>query len=327
MKVLATIHMGPPTHNAGSELMIHTMLRYLADQGHEAAAVVGRGEDRTYQGVSYRSTAGMRGQHADRLRKELHQWADVVVTHLDHSRIAMRYAAKARKPLVHLVHNHLQLEANQVTAGNCALAVMNSHWLAERVQWPHRQIIVRPPVWQDDYRTTPGDHVTMVNLTESKGCETFYELARRRRADRFLGVVGAYGHQLLRQIPNVEVADHTGNMRDNVYTRTRVLLMPSDYESWGRVGVEALSSGIPVIAHPTDGLLESLGDAGIFCDRADIAAWERELERLDDPAEYRQASNAAVQRAGELDRIALDDLALWESTLLELVGDRADLCA
>lgn len=327
MKVLATIHMGPPTHNAGSELMIHTMLRYLADHGHEAQVVVGRGEDRTYQGVTYRSTANMRGQHADTLRKQMHRWADVVVTHLDHSRIAMRYAVKAHKPLVHLVHNHLQLEANLVTEANCALAVMNSQWLADRVQWPHRQIIVRPPVWQDDYRTAPGDHVAMVNLTESKGCETFYELARRRRNDRFLGVVGAYGHQLIRQIPNVEIAPHTGNMRDDVYARTRVLLMPSDYESWGRVAVEALCSGIPVIAHPTEGLTESLGDAGIFCDRADIAAWETELERLDDPAEYAKASKAAKNRAAELDQIARDDLATWEQALLDLTGHHADLCA
>src|SRR5690606_34956091 len=125
------------------------------------------------------------------------------------------------------------------------LAVFNSQWLADRVGWPHPQIIVRPPVGQDDYRTTPGDHVTMVNLTASKGCEVFYEVARRRRDDRYLGVIGAYGHQIVRRLPNVEIAAHTGNMRDDVYARTRVLLMPSDYESWGRVAVEAIVSGIP----------------------------------------------------------------------------------
>ena len=157
--------------------------------------------------------------------------------------------------------------------------------------------------------------MTMVNLTVSKGCEVFYELARRRRGDRFLGVLGAYGHQIIRQIPNVGIQQHTGNMRDDVYARTRVLLMPSDYESWGRVAVEAMCSGIPVIAHPTDGLRESLGDAGIFCDRDDVDAWQRELERLDDPREYAAASNLAARRSDELDRIARDDLAAWEEAL------------
>lgn len=320
MRVLATIHMGPPSHNAGSELMIHTMLRYLVEQGHEAKAVVSRGEDRVHQGVEYVSTDGMRNRQADPLRTELHRWADVVATHLDHSRLAMRYGKSAGIPIVHLVHNHLQLEANQVSTKNCDLAVMNSHWLAERVGWPGRQIIVRPPVWQDDYRVAPGDRVSMINLTASKGCEVFYEMARRRRSDQFLGVLGAYGEQIIRQIPNVEVTGHTGDMATDVYARTRVLLVPSDYESWGRVAVEAICSGIPVIAHPTDGLVEALGDGGIFCDRDDVDAWEAELARLDDPAEYARASAAAAARAKALDALTREDLALWERSLLDLVS-------
>ncbi len=81
----------------------------------------------------------------------------------------------------------------------------------------------------------------------------------------FLGVRGAYGRQVMPppRLPNCEVLDSvTGKeMRTHVYGRSRVMLMPSLYESWGRVAVEALASGIPVIAHPTPGLVESLGEA------------------------------------------------------------------
>src|SRR5678815_5651953 len=90
-------------------------------------------------------------------------------------------------------------------------------------------------------------------------------------------------------------------MREKVYARTRILLMPSAYETWGRVGVEAMCSGIPVIAHPTPGLTEALGDAGFFDDRDDVDAWAKTVRRLDDPAEYRKASRAAFKRAAELD--------------------------
>lgn len=318
MRVLAVVHMGPPTHNAGSELMLHTMLRHLVDRGHECRVLVTRGAGRVHQGVTYVTSEGVK--RPDGMRAESAAWADVVVTHLDLTRDAMRLAKAAGKPLVHLVHNHNQLSFHGVTAKSCDLAVMNSRWLAERLDWRGPQIIVRPPVHQDDYRTTSGDHVAMVNLTASKGCEVFYEMARRRRSDRFLGVLGAYGHQLVRQIPNVEVTGHTGDMRDDVYARTRVLLMPSDYESWGRVGVEAMASGIPVIAHPTDGLRESLGTAGIFCDRDDLDAWERALADLDDPDRYALASAAALARAAEVDELTRTDLAGWESALHRLVA-------
>jgi len=319
MKVLAVVHMGPPSHNAGSELMIHTMLRHLVDQGHDCRVIVTRGGDRVYQGVRYTSVEGV--AKPSRVRAEGAAWADVIVTHLDLTKDAMRLAAEAGKPIVHLVHNHNQLTFHKVTAKSCDLAVMNSRWLAERLDWRGPQIIVRPPVRQDDYRTTRGDHTTMVNLTHSKGCEVFYEMARRRhREHRHLGVLGAYGHQIIRPMPSVEIAPHTGNMRDDVYARTRVLLMPSDYESWGRVAVEALCSGIPVIAHPTEGLTESLGSAGIFCDRDDLDAWERALADLDDPGRYAEASAAALARAVELEDMTRTDLAGWESALHRLVA-------
>ena len=40
--------------------------------------------------------------------------------------------------------------------------------------------------------------------------------------------------------------------------------MPSQEETWGRVAIEAISSGIPVIANPTEGLREALDYCGIY---------------------------------------------------------------
>ncbi|MBQ1163612.1 glycosyltransferase, partial [Streptomyces sp. A73] len=83
------------------------------------------------------------------------------------------------------------------------------------------------------------------------------------------------------QVPGEEMAER-------VYGRTRVLLMPRSYESWGRAGCEALASGIPVEAHPTPGLCESLGEAGVYVDRNDLDGYEAVLRKLlEDPAEYR----------------------------------------
>src|SRR5690606_19054142 len=100
---------------------------------------------------------------------------------------------------------------------------------------------------------------------------------------RFLGVTGIYGRQQdLAGLANVEVIPHVPHpeMRGRVYARTRVLLVPSSYESWGRVASEAICSGIPVVAHPTPGLRECLGDAGLFVDRRDVDGWVRTLANL-----------------------------------------------
>jgi len=148
-------------------------------------------------------------------------------------------------------------------------------------------------------------------LSRDKGAEVFYELAERLPNQKFLGVQGGYGVQVLDDLPNVELLEHLppDRMRDEVYARTRVLLMPSAHESYGRTGVEAMASGIPVIAHPTDGLREALGSAGVFVDRDDIDGWETLLRKLLDGRRWRHASARARQRVTELDPAA--DIDAW----------------
>ena len=91
--------------------------------------------------------------------------------------------------------------------------------------------------------------------------------------------------------------------------------MPSNYESWGRVGVEAMASGIPVVASETKGIREALGDAAVYVDRADHAGWQHALAELDDPDVYRARSILALERSAVLDRLAQADLSRWEMTV------------
>lgn len=137
----------------------------------------------------------------------------------------------------------------------------------------------------EEYRTQPGDCATLVNLNADKVGELFWQVAAWTPQWKFLGVQSAYGQQIMPppRLPNGEVLDGVPGqqMREHVYSRSRVMLMPSLYESWGRVAMEAFASGIPVIAHPTPGLVESLGEAGIFAYRDDLNRLDR---RPDVPA-------------------------------------------
>jgi glycosyltransferase involved in cell wall biosynthesis len=159
-------------------------------------------------------------------------------------------------------------------------------------------------------------------VTLGKGAELFWALAERLPHVQFLGVKGAYGTQDVRSLPNVEVIDHVPaeRMRDEVYARTRVLLAPSSYESWGRVAAEAMCSGIPVVAHPTEGLRECLGPRGLFVDRHDVDAWANMLRVLAVPRAYEKASAWSRARSAQLDPAA--DLAAWCDAVESLEAGR-----
>jgi glycosyltransferase involved in cell wall biosynthesis len=179
------------------------------------------------------------------------------------------------------------------------LLVFNSESLRAATEHTAPSIVAHPPVFLDEHRTTPGDHVTIVNCSPDKGIRVAWRLAEALDL-RFLGVKGGYGEQITPRAPNFETIPTQRDMRD-VWERTRILLMPSLHETFGLVALEAACSGIPTIAHPTPGLVESLGPSGIFVDRDDIDGWAREIRRLQDPAEWSAASAAARQRADQLD--------------------------
>ena len=54
---------------------------------------------------------------------------------------------------------------------------------------------------------------------------------------------------------------------------------------------------------------QRLRDAGVFCDRDDLDAWEQTLRRLLDGRRWKAASRKARARAAELD--PAEDLARW----------------
>ena len=123
----------------------------------------------------------------------------------------------------------------------------------ETTPWRNDSIVVNPLFLPNSLKLNPEDHITLVNISVQKGGETFFELARRFPEKKFLGVK-SWGKQFIpKEIPdNVTLISPTNNMRDDVYSKTKVLLMPSQYsgptelwqwtESWGMVGVEAMSS-------------------------------------------------------------------------------------
>lgn len=317
MKIAVFVHFYVPYRNAGSETMLHSMVKALQAAGHEVAVVATVLPEAppaySYDGVDVLATNVIYG------RQNIQTWRpDLIITHHDNTVYTAQIARKLNIPWVFICHN--DMAGVQTHLGfNPSLVVFNTNWIRDKLQTPDmNSIVLHPPVFAKDHATTPGGKVTLVNLNENKGSKLFYRLAESMPEVEFLGVIGGHGEQIIRRdIPNVEIQDHTPDMKENVWSKTRILLMPSIYESYGMAGVEALASGIPVIAHPTPGLKESQGPFGLFVNRDDFSGYQATIRQLLEPKNWNAASALALKRSQELD--PNPELDGWVASIERLV--------
>ena len=303
MRLLAEIHGYPPHHNSGAEWMAHHVFRYMAQQGHEVVILLNFESylgkvDKPYEfeGVKVVNDKEWRIYYA---------WCDIVFTHLDKTGKAYNRAKLFKRPLVHFIHNDYKNVVVENMNGISQHAIYNANWVRDAVKdrqkYISRSIVVHPPVYVDDYKVKRiNDYITLINLNPNKGGDFLQKLAKRMPDRKFMGVMGSYGHQLMDvKIKNIHYLENTGDIK-KVYKRTRILLMPSIYESYGRTAIEACSSGIPVICNSTPGLRESLGKSGIYCNRENIEEWVKAIENLDDINNYNLFSKLSLERAKEV---------------------------
>ena len=302
MRIVAVVHFYVPVHMAGSETMLHAMLTALVRAGHDVRVVVTQeaGErDSVVDGVKVLRRSG---HAADAMVTYLQP--HVVVTHHAEVHRAQRVSSRIGARLVHLLHSNATNAARATALQHPDLVVFNSHWVRDAFHAEHAaprlSMVLHPPIDPARHEVTPGSKITLVNLSAAKGAGVFYDLARALPEVNFLGVIGGYDDQIVEDLPNVEIHPHTPDPRE-FWAKTRILLVPSAHESFGMVAIEAGCSGIPAIAHPTPGLLESLGDAGTFAHRALLSDWIDAVQRLLNDDEWQIASQRARARAHSFD--------------------------
>lgn len=299
-------------HNAGAELTMHEMLVALRLRGHRVTVLLSRPipDNMPYviDGIKVQTYASKKDLifHASE--------CDLIISHLECAERAAYVARAKKKPIVQLIHNDHFTTYQGLEAG-CDLAVFNSHQMAERYKaYRTPSCVLHPPVRPSVYGGDRGKMVTLVNLWRNKGAALFYALAKRNPDIQFLGVKGGYEEQIVEELPNVSILENTGDIR-TAYRQTKVVLVPSAYESYGRVPLEAAASGIPAIVSPTPGLKEALGDGATFVDapqvdvpgakpaewtEAQIDAWDKALKKVLTPAGYGKASKKALARSQEV---------------------------
>jgi glycosyltransferase involved in cell wall biosynthesis len=253
-------------------------------------------------------------------RVDAFEWADVICTHLDYTQFTILMAHTAKRPLVHFIHNDIEY-SSIVNAQSGNNIVYNSQWIADKLKYRHPSIVLHPPCDVSQYNVCENpeenEFITLISLNVNKGGNIFYQLAEAMPHKKFLGVRGSYDEQIIKDLPNVTIVPNTPDIL-SIYKKTRVLLMPSAYESWGRTATEAMCSGIPVICTPTPGLKENCGEAAVYVPRRkrgiedeggnvnhddldyDIEPIVKAINKLDDKGFYQKKSEQCRERAKQL---------------------------
>ena len=190
--------------------------------------------------------------------------------------------------------------------------IMEKNYRKNIAPWPSQIVrteTVRPIMHRNKITISEpfqGDCITLVNANQNKGVSVFADIARRMPDRKFLAVIPYYGDMRLPPIPsNVEWVKFDDDIR-NVLKRTRILLVPSYYESFCRVAVEAMINGIPVVyskpnknsPYPggsTEGMQSWIGDAALMADRDIPDEWIDTIKSLDEEEAYIERAEISKQ--------------------------------
>ena len=165
-----------------------------------------------------------------------------------------------------------------------------------------------------------GPYVLAVGSATARKNFAALELAARRLRARGIALVAAGGSRPQFRAEDEEdaasvrqlgyVPDH---LLPGLYAGARALVLPSLYEGFGLVCLEAMAAGVPVVASNRGALPETCGDAALLVEPTDQEAIAAALEQvLDDEALRTRLRAAGLARAAELtwDRTASETHAL-----------------
>jgi glycosyltransferase involved in cell wall biosynthesis len=148
-------------------------------------------------------------------------------------------------------------------------------------QWGEPEaLVLHPPISDLPSNTsTKGDAYTCLSSLRNKGVEVVLSLAEMHPDKRFIIVRSpaepTHGIPDLEdraaRLPNVEL--HPRVDPKDVYKylkQTRVLLVPSMYETYGMSAIEAAGYGIPTVHVDTPHVREGVGDAAVLVPALDV---------------------------------------------------------
>lgn len=321
MTLTAFLHGYPPGWAMGGEVSTHRTLREVP------GSVVFTECDEEYEldGVRVLPRSGTR--YADIVRDAASVEATVLYAHSSMSTHTVQAAKGLDLPSILAVHAPQKYGTDLRRAWKRATARLYNTSAARRDWNDPEGWLLHPPMGSSPavHPNSPHDAWTLTSSLMNKGVTETLVLAKRWPDQRFI-IVESPAHtthgspefwDMADVLPNVEVWSrmHPDSMH-RLWAETRVLLVPSRYETYGLSAVEAASYGIPAVHVDTIHVREGIGDAARLIGVRDVGELEQavlEVEGNYDVWSHRarvRSEELAVREQRELQRFAAQVAAL-----------------
>jgi glycosyltransferase involved in cell wall biosynthesis len=255
--------------------------------------------------------------------------ADVVHTHLVHADLYGGLAARTRgTTLVSTKHNDDPFRAGAFRFVERRFTIERVGVPAAKVETIHYGLDEPPPAWG----TNPPDDVpagarillSVSRLTQQKGIDVAIRALADLPADVVLVVLGEGPErpQLERLARDLGIAERVfllGRVPDVAawHRRASVYVQPARWEGFGLAVLEAMVSGLPVVATSVSSLPELVadGETGILIPVDDADALARAIERALAEPDLGRAGAARAHHEFSVARMADRTVALYEAIL------------
>ena len=321
--VVALSHGYPPEWNMGGEVSLHRTMQLAKGEKH---VLTKTDKPYTFEGVNVGviDAENVLDIQTDPtpISKQLKELkADVVIGQNELSLAAVCAARMVGAASIVSVHTPPRYGRNIVQGLREAdYGIYNSRTSA--IEWGEpNALVIHPPISPLPKQTyTKGDAYTLLSSLKNKGVETVIELAKLYPSKRFIIVRSpaepTHGienlEEIVKDIKNIELHPRVSPEEvEKYFKQTRILLVPSRYETYGMSAIEAAGYGIPSVHVDTPHVREGIGEGAILVPGTNVEATARAIDTIE--ANYELYSKNARKRAEWLEaRQEIEELQFKE---------------
>jgi hypothetical protein len=308
MAVVGVSHGYPPFWNMGGEVSLHRTLASLKKE--EVVVLTNTKKDYSFEGVKVKQIntpnvldINAKPQPIAKQLKELNTRVVIGQSELSLPAVLAAQAVGAISMVnVHAPPKYGRSIREAVVMADYAIYNTN----ASALQWGEPgALVVHPPISPiPDKLALTGDAYTCLSSLRNKGVDVMLSLAKMYPNKRFIIVRSpaepTHGlpdlEERAAELPNVEL--HPRVEPKDVYKyfeQTRILLVPSMYETYGMSAIEAAGYGIPCVHVDTPHVREGIGEAAVLVSPLSVEETAMGIELIE--SNYKAYSDAARAKA------------------------------